>query len=74
MAAIDACVAGFAPAANSGFSTDSQVCETYWAVRKGLFPAVGAVRPVGTTVVIEDVAFPVAALAEGVRRLTVLLD
>ena len=39
MAAIDACVAGFAPAANSGFSTDSQVCETYWAVRKGLFPA-----------------------------------
>jgi len=74
MAAIDACVAGFAPAANSGFSTDSQVCETYWAVRKGLFPAVGAVRPVGTTVVIEDVAFPVEALAEGVRRLTVLFD
>lgn len=62
------------PAANSGFSTDAAVCETYWAVRKGLFPAVGAQRPVGTTCVIEDVAFPVEQLAEGVLRLRALLE
>jgi len=29
-----------------------------WKIRKGLFPAVGAVRKTGTTVIIEDVAFP----------------
>ena len=62
------------PAANSGFSTDAAVCETYWAVRKGLFPAVGAQRPVGTTCVIEDVAFPVEQLTEGVLRLRALLE
>ncbi len=72
--AIGATLAGFRPAANSGFSTDAAVCETYWAVRKGLFPAVGAQRAVGTTCVIEDVAFPVEKLAEGVLRLTALFD
>ena len=35
-----------------------------WKIRKGLFPAVGAVRKTGTTVIIEDVAFPILRLAE----------
>ncbi|PXW93521.1 D-lactate dehydrogenase [Sphaerotilus hippei] len=73
-AAIGATLAACRPAADSGFSTDAAVCETYWAVRKGLFPAVGAQRAVGTTCVIEDVAFPVELLAEGVLRLTALFD
>ncbi|MCB6184872.1 FAD-binding oxidoreductase [Leeia sp. TBRC 13508] len=64
----------FHPSAYSGFSTDPAVCETYWIVRKGLFPAVGATRALGTTVIIEDVAFPVDHLAEGVRGLTALFD
>ena len=34
-----------------------------WKIRKGLFPAVGAVRRIGTTVIIEDVAFPGEHLA-----------
>jgi len=34
-----------------------------WKIRKGLFPAVGAVRMTGTTVIIEDVAFPGEHLA-----------
>jgi len=34
-----------------------------WKIRKGLFPAVGAVRRTGTTVIIEDVAFPIEHLA-----------
>ncbi|MBT7154810.1 MAG: FAD-binding oxidoreductase [Deltaproteobacteria bacterium] len=34
-----------------------------WNIRKGLFPAVGAMREIGTTVIIEDVAFPIAHLA-----------
>jgi D-lactate dehydrogenase len=37
--------------------------ERLWDVRRGLFPAVGAARPIGTTVVIEDVAFPMEHLA-----------
>jgi len=37
--------------------------EKLWDVRKGLFPAVGAARKIGTTVVIEDVAFPIQNLA-----------
>jgi D-lactate dehydrogenase len=35
-----------------------------WQIRKGLFPAVGAVRKTGTTVIIEDVAFPGEHLAD----------
>lgn len=70
----NAVLAAHSPAAHSGFSSDAAVCETYWAVRKGLFPAVGATRPVGTTCVIEDVAFPVERLAEGVLRLRALLQ
>ena len=35
-----------------------------WKIRKGMFPSVGAIRKSGTTVIIEDVAFPVSRLAE----------
>ena len=37
-----------------------------WKIRSGMFPSVGAVRRSGTTVIIEDVAFPVEALADAV--------
>ncbi len=39
--------------------------EKLWDIRKGLFPAVGGARKIGTTVVIEDVAFPMEHLAAG---------
>jgi D-lactate dehydrogenase len=55
-----------APAA---FTSDPALQARYWKVRKGLFPSVGAIRARGTAVVIEDVTFPVAGLADGVRRL-----
>ncbi|WP_417796168.1 FAD-binding and (Fe-S)-binding domain-containing protein [Terasakiella pusilla] len=48
------------------FSEDPAVCARYWGIRKGLFPLVGAMRETGTTVIIEDVAFPIEHLAEGV--------
>lgn len=56
------------------FTTDSTTVATLWGIRKGMFPAVGAVREVGTTVIIEDVAFPVENLANGVRDLQALFD
>jgi len=40
-----------------------------WNIRKGLFPAVGAVRTIGTTVIIEDVAFPIESLAAATLEL-----
>jgi len=40
-----------------------------WKIRKGLFPSVGAMRQTGTTVIIEDVAFPVPRLAEATLAL-----
>ncbi len=55
------------------FSTDPDECQQYWNIRKGTFPSVGAMRDAGTTVVIEDVAFPVARLAEATMDLQALL-
>ena len=56
------------------FSQDPAVYELLWRMRKDTFPAVGAVRENGTTVIIEDVTFPLEDLAEGVNRLLALLD
>jgi D-lactate dehydrogenase len=47
--------------------------EQLWKIRKGLFPSVGAMRKTGTTVIIEDVAFPVGSLAEATLDLQNLL-
>jgi D-lactate dehydrogenase len=55
------------------FSTDPYLIEKYWKIRKGLFPAVGAVRPVGTTVIIEDVAVPIESLAPATADLQAVL-
>ncbi|WP_456294930.1 FAD-binding and (Fe-S)-binding domain-containing protein [Vibrio sp. AK197] len=55
------------------FTQDADVIQHLWNIRKGLFPAVGAVRDTGTTVIIEDVAFPVDKLAQGTRELQQLL-
>ncbi len=41
----------------------------FWKIRKGLFPAVGAVRESGTTVIIEDVAYPIEDLADATIEL-----
>ncbi|MCD8521455.1 MAG: FAD-binding oxidoreductase [Saccharospirillaceae bacterium] len=54
------------------FTTDKNTCQLYWNIRKGLFPAVGAVRAKGTTVIIEDIAFPVENLAPAVLELQAL--
>ncbi len=45
------------------FTSDEAVYKRLWNIRKGLFPAAGAVRPLGTTVIIEDVAFRIEDLA-----------
>lgn len=50
-------------------SSDKPTSQALWQIRKGLFPAVGAVRASGTTVIIEDVAVPLDALPDAVNAL-----
>jgi len=56
------------------FTTDAAESAALWNVRKGMFPAIGAMRPTGTTVIIEDVAFPVERLAEATLELQQMLQ
>ncbi|MFQ3575224.1 MAG: FAD-binding and (Fe-S)-binding domain-containing protein [Cytophagales bacterium] len=51
------------------FSTEQYIQKNLWKIRKGLFPSVGAMRKSGTTVVLEDVAFPIEHLATGIKEL-----
>ena len=64
---------GIATVEVPAFSTDPATCELYWKVRKGTFPSVGAMRRAGTTVIIEDVAFPVELLADATLDLQALM-
>jgi len=67
-------LAGFALAVPLRFATDAAEAAALWNVRKGMFPAVGAMRRTGTTVIIEDVAFPIERLAEATLDLQQLLQ
>ena len=71
---INSAIAHFPKEQHIAFSQDPAVYELLWRMRKDTFPAVGAVRENGTTVIIEDVTFPLEHLAEGVNRLLALLD
>ncbi|RHW76485.1 FAD-binding and (Fe-S)-binding domain-containing protein [Colwellia sp. RSH04] len=59
---------------NMPFSADSQRNEALWNIRKETFPAVGAIRKKGTTVIIEDVAFPLNSMALGITELQKLFN
>ena len=56
------------------FTRDPVLAGALWRVRRGIIPSVGAVRPRGTSFVMEDIVFPVPRLAEGVAELRSLLD
>lgn len=74
LAQITASIADFPVEQKVDFSEDPVVYNQLWKIRKDTFPAVGAVRQTGTTVIIEDVTFPVEQLAAGVNRLIELFD
>jgi D-lactate dehydrogenase len=64
---------GFRLLEPAGFTHVPAEQAAFWRVRQGMFPSVGAARRRGTTVLIEDVAFPVERLAEAVVDLRALL-
>ena len=74
LAQINAVLGQFPQERQVAFSSDPAVYNLLWKIRKDTFPAVGAVRRTGTTVIIEDVTFPIERLAEGVNQLLALFD
>ncbi|PWH19350.1 MAG: FAD-binding oxidoreductase [Anaerolineae bacterium] len=54
------------------FTTDPAQQAILWKARKGMFATVGALRPPGTTLLLEDVVFPVERLGEAVVDLQAL--
>lgn len=53
-------------------SSEAPARAALWHIRKGLYAAVAGARPPGTTALLEDVAVPVAALADTCAELTAL--
>jgi D-lactate dehydrogenase len=56
------------------FSDDPVTQAALWKPRKGILASIGALRPRGTTSLIEDIAFPVQHLAEAVTDLRQLFE
>jgi len=69
IAQITDCLAEFSTVMPISFTDVVSEYQALWNIRKGLFPAVGAVRESGTTVIIEDVAFPAEHLASAALEL-----
>ncbi len=55
-------------------TVDPKQITALWNVRKGVFPAVGGMRPPGTSVIIEDVAVSGEHLTAAVTDLRKMLD
>ena len=71
-AKIVAALAPFPTVAPVSFTADAAVVSRWWAMRSGIFPAVGGTREIGTTCLIEDVAVPINRLAEATDDLQAL--
>ena len=65
---------GFQLVEPARFTHDPAEQALLWKIRQGMFPSVGAVRKSGTTVIIEDVAFPIERLADAAVDLTKLFS
>ena len=70
---ITSCLSRFKTYIPVVFTTDPAVYGKYWAIRSGIFPSVGGSRPVGTSCLIEDVAFAVEDLPEATVKLQQLI-
>ncbi len=73
MAKIKECLGQFRLYVPAEFTEDPAVYGKYWAIRSGIFPSVGGTRPVGTSCLIEDVAFPIESLPEATVKLQKLI-
>ena len=67
-------LAPFQTATPIHFTDKPEEYSQYWAIRSGIFPSVGGTRQLGTTVLIEDVAFPLKKLPQATADLQALLE
>jgi D-lactate dehydrogenase len=51
------------------FTEDPAQQAALWKLRKGIIPSVGAMRLPGTTLLCEDIVFPIPSLADGITDL-----
>lgn len=56
------------------FTREEDEYAVYWNMRAGIFPSVGGMRPLGTTCLIEDVAFHLKDLPQAATDLQALID
>ena len=70
---IQKCLKDFRLYIPAEFTEDPAVYGKYWAIRSGIFPSVGGTRPVGTSCLIEDVAFHIDDLPEATVKLQQLI-
>ena len=56
------------------FTDKPEEYNKFWKIRKGVFPSVGGMRPMGTTCLIEDVAFQLGDLPRATDDLQKLLE
>ena len=73
IAKIQECLGAFRLYIPAEFTEAPAIYGKYWAIRSGIFPSVGGTRPVGTSCLIEDVAFPIESLPEATVKLQKLI-
>lgn len=56
------------------FTDNPEEYGKYWAIRSGIFPVVAGTRPLGTTVIIEDIAFHIEDLPDATVDLANMLN
>lgn len=74
IAAVQEILKGFDLYVPARFTADPAEYSKYWAIRSGIFPSVGGTRPLGTTVLIEDVAFHIEDLPDATADLADLIE
>lgn len=73
IAQIEDCLKQFTTFTPVHFTDDPNEYGKFWAMRSGVFPAVGGTRKLGTTCLIEDVAFHIEDLPEATADLQDLI-
>ena len=70
---IEDCLKSFQTFTPVHFTDNPEEYSKFWAMRSGVFPAVGGTRKLGTTCLIEDVAFHIEDLPEATADLQDLI-
>ncbi|MBQ0068979.1 MAG: FAD-binding oxidoreductase [Bacteroidales bacterium] len=73
IAAVEQVLSNFNLYVPAKFTSDPAENAKYWGIRSGIFPVVAGTRPVGTTVIIEDIAFHIEDLPDATVDLANML-